>query len=773
MSEERGRKILERGDALDERTTLIEPIGRGGMGVVWLARFSTLEAEVVVKLLAPELSANAAMRERLLREARAAARVQSTHAVKVYDARTSERFGPFLVMERLDGESLHDRLARTGAMSFANARRVVAQVAHAVDDAHRQGVIHRDIKPGNIFLVRTAYAPFVVKVLDFGIARIEDETMTEAGKVLGTPSFMSPEQLEGERVDGRSDLYSLALVFFKCVTGANAITSASVRALGIGVYRLPLPSPRDHVPDLPAAIDAWFARATAVRPDDRFASGAEMARALEQADASAVAPTADEAVREVDVTVGAANEPSGARAWMPSMPAPPSALPHQGSQPGSTWRLSPWLLAAVGVGAATGLGMFAYVQERTPQAGMADAAPRSRVPNDAEAAGAGDIRIGVLVDLGSSHRERGRAIQGAIGAAEMLFDSHGGVRGRRLRYAFIDDHGATAAGPLRELLDAARAASSLPLVVGPTTSDQVVTALPWLESTRTLAVSASATMVSDRSSFLVRTAPSDAQAAIALAALVSSPSQCRKVAVVRSADVYGASFERALTPAFAARGAAVTLIAPVSPLPEKSYAATLDAVARAGVTCEVLVLPAPVGARYLLEAAPRKRNMRSFGSDSLAGHDFIALARGARQDVDGPSAAEGTMGVRSRPLAPGRTERRFFERLLVDGGAGGVDVETFAASAFDAAMLAGLAVEKVGTEGDAAAYRAAIIALSREGATYGPQDLDELLLSIRQNRDVDYQGASGNVDMDDNGDVRADFSTWRVENGRIIDVLAP
>ncbi|MGL4551469.1 MAG: protein kinase domain-containing protein, partial [Gemmataceae bacterium] len=200
--------------------------GGGGMAKVYRATDVTLDRVVAVKLINPELRAESEFDARFQREARIASALADPHIVVVHDYGLDPTHGPFLVMEFLEGQSLRERLAASGPMPLKPALQLAGGVFLALIHAHSKGIVHRDIKPDNIFLLNVSGVKLHVRVLDFGIARIyraEDgtsgNTITNAGSVLGTPRYMSPEQLAGHPVDARSDLYSAALVLFEALTG--------------------------------------------------------------------------------------------------------------------------------------------------------------------------------------------------------------------------------------------------------------------------------------------------------------------------------------------------------------------------------------------------------------------------------------------------------------------------------------------------------------------------------------------------------------------------
>ena len=207
------------------RYQLLELRGGGGMAKVYRATDTNLEREVAVKLINPELRAEREFDTRFQREAKIASSLHDPHIVTVHDFGIDPTYGPFLVMEYLQGQSLRERLAAEGPLPLKAGLQLCAQVLLALIHAHNKGIVHRDIKPDNIFLVNQSGVRLHVRVLDFGIARIyrsdelsHAETLTHPGAVIGTPRYMSPEQLAGQPVDVRSDVYSAALVIHEALT---------------------------------------------------------------------------------------------------------------------------------------------------------------------------------------------------------------------------------------------------------------------------------------------------------------------------------------------------------------------------------------------------------------------------------------------------------------------------------------------------------------------------------------------------------------------------
>jgi serine/threonine-protein kinase len=254
------------------------------MGSVWIAEHLALHSLVAVKLIEPRVASNPETIARFIREARAAAALRSPHVVQILDHGIDDGT-PYIVMEMLEGESLAQRLERKGRLSAEETARILMQVARAVSRAHDTGIVHRDLKPGNIFLVENDDDE-LAKVLDFGVAKAPPTTFetsgvgTQEGAFVGTPSYMSPEQAEGvPDIDWRSDLWSLGVIAFECLVGRRPFEAEGLGGLVLKICSRPLPVPSQVAP-VPAGFDAWFARACARSPDERFTDAKELATEL-------------------------------------------------------------------------------------------------------------------------------------------------------------------------------------------------------------------------------------------------------------------------------------------------------------------------------------------------------------------------------------------------------------------------------------------------------------------------------------------------------------
>jgi eukaryotic-like serine/threonine-protein kinase len=273
---------LVSGRCITPSLRLVRPLGRGGMGHVWVADHLGLNTQVVVKFISDALSADPNALARFSREAAAAALVRSPHVVHMIDHGVLPGNLPYIAMELLDGEDLSQRLVAEHVLPPRQMATILSQVAKALMRAHECGVVHRDIKPDNIFLSDGGGEAFV-KVLDFGIAKVGDPNLshTRTGSVVGTPYYMSPEQTTGSRaVDHRTDVWSLGVVAFEALTGKRPFEGGTVGGLAVKICHGPMPVPSEVAPSLPPALDGWFLRACARDVDERFATAQELAVAF-------------------------------------------------------------------------------------------------------------------------------------------------------------------------------------------------------------------------------------------------------------------------------------------------------------------------------------------------------------------------------------------------------------------------------------------------------------------------------------------------------------
>ncbi len=258
---------------------IVERLGDGGMGAVYRAVDEMLARDVAIKVLRPELAHNPALIERFRLEAVALARLSHARIAVLHGLQKHE--GSFLmVMEYVRGETLETLVQRTGRVEWRRAAELCIGVLDALAHAHDMGVVHRDIKPANVMVAHNG----AVKVMDFGIARLTGQTrQTMAGHAVGTPTYMAPEQLRGEEVDGRTDLYATGALLFELLTGRVAFEADSDYALMMKQLNEPPPSARTLAPGTPAILDTIITRAMAKRRNDRYADATLFRQALEQA----------------------------------------------------------------------------------------------------------------------------------------------------------------------------------------------------------------------------------------------------------------------------------------------------------------------------------------------------------------------------------------------------------------------------------------------------------------------------------------------------------
>jgi eukaryotic-like serine/threonine-protein kinase len=257
---------------LSERYRLIERVGAGGMGTVWEAEDELLQRRVAVKILSDGLAGNEQALGRFEREAKAAARLSGPHIAAVYDFGRDRADTPYIVMELVEGETLAARLQREGPLSAPEAARIAADVADALEEAHREGIVHRDVKPGNIMLTREGE----VRVMDFGIAAAAwAESNTTTGAVFGTASYLSPEQAAGERATPSSDVYALGAVLYEMLAGTPPFVRETPVATAIAhAHDEPEAieqAARDVPPSVAAACSAALQKDPAARPQSAAA----------------------------------------------------------------------------------------------------------------------------------------------------------------------------------------------------------------------------------------------------------------------------------------------------------------------------------------------------------------------------------------------------------------------------------------------------------------------------------------------------------------------
>lgn len=256
---------------------LLEELGQGGFGIVYRVFDEKLHRVVALKILSPALASNSAARQRFLREARAAAAVRHEHVISIHAV--DDEPLPHLVMEFISGQTLQQKIDKVSTLRLKEILRIGMQMAQGLEAAHKQGLIHRDIKPSNILLENGIER---VKISDFGLARaVDDTSISHQGMILGTPSFMSPEQADGKPVDARSDLFSLGSTLYAMCTGQSPFQgSSTIAVLKMVVEATPSPITMLNQ-ELPGWLDEIVSKLLAKNPQDRFASASEVAALLQ------------------------------------------------------------------------------------------------------------------------------------------------------------------------------------------------------------------------------------------------------------------------------------------------------------------------------------------------------------------------------------------------------------------------------------------------------------------------------------------------------------
>ena len=461
---------LAPGTILQGRYRVDATLMQGGMGVVYLGTQTAVNRPVVIKTVLRDFVTNRRHVQRFYQEAQAVCRLSHPNIVSVFDFGIDQAQGvPFLVMERLGGESLADRVARAGPLTEAAATGLLLQVARGLVEAHGHGVVQRDLKPGNIFVTRLLDGREHVKVIDFGLAKLVDEdsgdaNLTETGAILGTPYYMSPEQLQHQQVDGRADLYSLGCVLHFLLTGQPVFDGPDKVAIAIAHLTRPRPPlPPTLVDGKPPslALQDLHRRLLSRLPAERPAESLDVAETLgvlhEQAlsvsgslgrprgAAARVLPPTGPAPRRFPPQAPAGPAATAVRPAPPSAAAPhtsapappPSHVPFFVRHPWVVWVAVTFFLVG-GVAFVVSVGMTgphkpdqsAASQAGTPAAPDASSSSDTPAPASAADAGGSAAPDGAPADPGPSARDR--AVFGVLDT--LLTDEHVALR-RCLRKA--------------------------------------------------------------------------------------------------------------------------------------------------------------------------------------------------------------------------------------------------------------------------------------------------------------------------------------------------
>jgi eukaryotic-like serine/threonine-protein kinase len=347
------------------RYRLGDRVGSGGMSTVVLAMDERLERNVAIKLLAEHLADDDQFVVRFRREALSAARLVHPNIVQVYDFGTDEKSGrQYIVMEYVEGSSGAEILREQGVLPVQEALGILAQACRGLDYAHRSGVLHRDVKPGNLLRSRDG----VVKLADFGIAKTpaEDSSITQVGSVLGTAAYLAPEQAAGQESTARSDIYALGVVAYQFLSGRLPYEAQSITELALKQQREAPPLLDQLNPDISPELAAAVDRTLELEPEARYATAEEMRVALSEAARGIAPPTAattvSPATAETQVVAGAAAATTVHR----RDPLPPRSQPvaaqAQAPAPKKKRRLGPVIVLLVA--AAIGIGAIVFITQR-------------------------------------------------------------------------------------------------------------------------------------------------------------------------------------------------------------------------------------------------------------------------------------------------------------------------------------------------------------------------------------------------------------------------
>src|SRR4051812_37559005 len=343
-----GDETTVEGRLFDGRYRMIRRIGSGGMARVFLAEDVDLHRDVAIKILHDRYSEDAQFVERFAREARAAAGLNHPNIVAVYDRGQADG-SYYIAMEYLDGETLKDVIIREGRLPERRAIDITLQLLAALRFAHRREVIHRDVKPHNVMVLRDGR----VKVADFGIARAGDSEMTEAGSIVGTAQYLSPEQARGQHVGPESDLYSVGVVLYEMLTARVPFTGDPAAPTAMNhVQETPAP-PRQIVPSIPAELEAVVQRAMAKDPARRYHSADEMGMDLDRVRKGL-------GVTQATASMAATEYAAAGRTMV--APPPPTSGSYPATQapppPRRTW---PWIVVLVLLAAIAGLAAYLFL----------------------------------------------------------------------------------------------------------------------------------------------------------------------------------------------------------------------------------------------------------------------------------------------------------------------------------------------------------------------------------------------------------------------------
>ena len=368
------------GQVIADRYHIIKKLGEGGMGAVYLGEHVKMGRKSAIKVMNPGMAADPDAISRFNREASNASRISHPNVCQIYDFGETTDGVIYLAMEFIEGSALTDLIEKEGALPPARAGKILKQSADALASAHDLGIVHRDLKPDNIMIVQGRDGSDIVKVVDFGIAKAvagdeAGQKVTKTGLVVGTPEYMSPEQLSGDKLDGRSDIYSLGLVFYRMLTGVLPFQADSAQETMIKRLTddpMPLETAR---PDIvfPAKLQAVLDKALARMPSERYANATQFGKDAEAAVAGLAPTPVPAAVGESAATQ--LMDPEAALKSIPTRqkaPPPTAVAPAAPAVPAKKFPLVPVLGGVGGVAVLAAIGYFAMGGGKKPQVAAAD-----------------------------------------------------------------------------------------------------------------------------------------------------------------------------------------------------------------------------------------------------------------------------------------------------------------------------------------------------------------------------------------------------------------
>jgi serine/threonine-protein kinase len=372
---------LHSGKVIAGKYSLLREIGRGGVGLVFEAEHIRLRQRVAIKVLAPHLRSEADVVTRFEREARAMGSLKSPHIATVFDVDTLPDGTPYMVMELLEGRDLHRHLREQPRMSNADIVSIVTQACEGLAVVHASGIIHRDLKPSNLFLTQAPSGGYLVKVMDFGISKLLGDEVTHIGSSLGTPAYMSPEQIRASsEVDARSDIWALGVLLFRALSGTLPFDGEGITGMSVAVVNEAPKNLTELRPDLPPELVKVVERLLEKDPSARYQTVAEVREALQPFGDDTSQPPSVVAMR-----AAALEPPSHVRAAQAAVTAPRVEAPLRTDRGAPGWI---WIVAlgiALGLGAIVAL-MWRFAGDRAsaiPPASTVDApkvAPTSPEP---------------------------------------------------------------------------------------------------------------------------------------------------------------------------------------------------------------------------------------------------------------------------------------------------------------------------------------------------------------------------------------------------------